>query len=525
VALPRRRSTIFALSLVFAFACGGPTKSPQPPDPAPITNQDAPTSPSLDGAKATQVALPTIPSTPSAAPESLMAEVVLSKPIQQLAQAAAFADAVSPGIGAFVTPAGLQQMLSVIVGAGRVDGRDMDGPLVVVALDSRNVLIVVTMSSEADLRSSLEGGPLQVITHKGLAAVGTPETLRVVAPYALSNLAAQPAQALPALNLHIGKIMRGANGAETRRLMGERLRRAGTAPAVIAVVTDIVGNIGVLRTNLDASPDGATVQAVAEIEGGLIQEFLGKQRPSSFAVMDRIGTGPWGLAGGGRVDLSVFAPLLVALGEAEANPLLTQIAAQVSSLNGEMAFGLNMPKHPEFVMALDLQDPKGMAQVVNTLMNLASKKKDHDLAGMKAKIKLASIKTRAGSLHEMRAKPVTKEQIDMFGKKNVSGFFGVVVTTLIATFGNNAKAHAKKLAPASGKIAGSGSKLAAAIALAKSSRESFIVAMDTLSIQGTRPPKDVDPFVVGIGFEKTSIRARFVLPTDFVKEASKLGIF
>ncbi len=514
------RVLLCALSLCWLTACGGPGSPPAAPLPGDSDNSTVADEDNSHAASPPQAVLPAVPSTPAAVPAGLMAEVVLSNPTVQLTQVGTFADAVSPGIGAFVTPLTFMQMLGGFTGANDMRGVDLNGPLYIVALDIKRIVLVVTMSSEAELRSSLEASKVEIMVHQGFAAVGSVSALSAVGPYALSNLVTQPTTALPTLNLHIANIMNGPRSAMLKAEMSRQLRDAGAAPSVTETLLGALGSVGVLRTSLDASAATATVHMTADVLGGPLKTFLGKQRPADFSMMDRVGSGPWGMAAAGRIDLSVFAPLLVALGEAEANPILTQIAAQVPTLNGEMALGLNMPTKPSFVMAMDLEDPKGIAQVVNTLMSLASKKKDHDVGGMKGTIKLNSISTRAGSLHELRAKPKTKEQIAMYGKKNVSGFFGVAVNSLVATFGENAKKNAKTLSAASGKISGSGSKLAAAIALAKSAGESFILAMDPLSFKGDRAPKDVDPIVLGLGFGDAMIRARMVVPTAFVKEAA-----
>lgn len=511
--------------MTMAFACGGPSKPSQAPLPETGDPVSEPVGDSSAAQPDTTVALPQIPSTPASVPANLMAEIVLSNPNAQLTKVGLLFDAVQPGMGAFVTPTTFLQMLSGVAGATGMDGVDLEGPVYVVVLDTEEIVVVVTMASEAELRTSLEGSRAEVLTHQGFAAIGTANALTSAAPYALSNLITQPKPAQPTLNLHIAKIMKGSQREMIRSQLGQAMRRAGAAPAVSETFVGILDNVGVLRTSLDASPTAATLHMDANVLGGPLQTFLGKQRPADFSMLDRMGTGPWGLAGGGRVDISVFAPLLVALGEAEANPILTQIAAQLSTLNGEMGFGLNLPDKPEFVMGVQLQDAKGIAQVVDTLMSLVSKKKNQEIDGMKAKIKLRSIKTRAGSLHELRAKPTSKEQIAMYGKKNVSGFFGVAVDSLIATFGVNAKKHAKTLSAASGKIAGSGTKLAAAIALSKSARESFLFSADVTSLNGQRPPKDVDLLILGVGFDESAIRARLVMPTSFVKEAAKGPLF
>jgi hypothetical protein len=518
------KAILFSLSVALV-ACGGPktdTNTPEPggtEDSAPVTMVGDP----VTAPDPAPVALPDIPASPAAAPASLMAEVILGNPNAQLTKVGTFVDAVQPGMGAFVTPQTFMQMLEGMNGATGIEGVDLNGPLYITVLDGEKIVTIVTMSSEAKLRSSLEGGRAQVLTHEGFAAFGHPAALAEVGPYALSNLVNQAKPELPTLNLHMGKIMDSSQGEMIRAQIKQG---AGNAEAAVGqTVVDVFDNIETLRASLDAQPSGATVRLVADVPGGPLKGFLAKQRPSDYSMLNRIGTGPWGIAAAGRIDVSAFAPVLVKLGEAEANPIITQVAAQLPSLSGEMAMGLNMPDKPEFVMELSLIDPKGIAQVVDTLMALAAKKKDQEIDGMPAKLKLRSIKTRGGSLHELSAKPTTPKQIEMYGKKKVSAFFGVAVNSFIATFGNNAKKHAKTLVTAKGKLAGKGSKLAAAAELSKSARESLLISVDALSLQGKRAPKDVDPLIIGVGFTDKTIEGRLVVPTALVKEAASMGFF
>lgn len=513
---------LITLSLGLMVACGG-SSTPAPTAPPPLPGEGLVASDdSASIAVDPGFVAPEIPQAASAAPASLMAELVLGNPNEQLTQLGLFADGVSAGAGAFITPLTFLQMLGSLVGGSSIEGLNLNAPLYVLVLDSENVVLVATTGSEGALRSSVEGGQLEVMTHGGFAAIGAPAALTAVAPYALSNLVHQKAPSLPTVNFHVAKVMAGAQGDDVNGMIMDQLERLGTDKNVMSALLDVLGNLSMMRVSLDASQRGVTLHMESDVTGGPVLDFLGSQRPSDFSMMERVGTGPWGIAVAGRLDFSVFAPLLVAIGEAEANPILTQIAAQVPSLNGEMAFGINAPESPEFAMGMDLTDAKGISQIVNALMSLASKQKNHEFDGMKATLKLASIKTRGGSLHELRAKAKTKQEIERYGKGNVSGFMGVAVNSLIVTFGKNAKKHAKILAAASGKISGKGTQLSAAIALAKSARESLLIAVDGLSLSGARPPKDVEPMVLGIGFENTTVRARVVVPMDHVKEATKL---
>jgi hypothetical protein len=184
-----------------------------------------------------------------------------------------------------------------------------------------------------------------------------------------------------------------------------------------------------------------------------------------------------------------------------------------------MAMGMNFPKKPDFALSLALPEGHGMAKLVDTFMELLAKEKKLNFGGMGAKLKLKSIKGKEGNLHELKLKPSTEQQKKIYGK-NVSSFFGVIGNSLVATHGKSAKANARKLSKSKGKLASKGSKLSAAIDIAKTKSESLVVAMDMLSLRGSREPNDVTPVVVGLGFTPDTIRMRIFVPTDFVKEAA-----
>ncbi len=516
------KTSLLALIVGLSAACGGPAKTATPADqkepPAEAVLVDQASGGSSDVSKLV------IPSAPVAAPATLMAEVLLSNPNHQITQIATFADAVQPGMGAFVTPASLMQMLEGMVGAVGIAGLDLNAPTYVTITDGNRFVIVGTVASEADLMDSLSSGSTQVITHEGFAAIGSSEALMEVAPYALSTLVKRPVPDKPTLSLYLSKILAGSHGDELRSDLMNNIGSDDASRAVAAVLIETINSVEVLHTSLDADPAAAVIAMQAIVKDGALKDFIGKQKPADFSVLDRIGTGPWGMVAAGRFDLSLIAPMVNKMVEAENNPMLTQIAAQLGNLGGEMAIALNMPKTPELVMAMELIDAASLAQILDSIVALAASQPNLDMGGMPATLKPLSLKTRGGSLHELKLNPANDFQKELYGKKGVSAFFGVAGNNLLATFGVNAKKYANVLVTANAKIPGKGTKLAAAVAQAKAAGESLLFAVDVLSLQGQRPPKDVDPILLGIGFSGNAVQARMVLPTEFVKEAAAGGL-
>lgn len=513
--------SLLPLLVSFSAACGGPSKSSttvaqnEPPaEPLPVG--DVADEPSIETM--------TIPSSPVDAPLSLMADLQLSNPNHQITQIATFVDAVQPGMGAFVTPQTLMQMFEGMVGAVGIAGIDLNAPTYVTILDGERFVMIATVASEAELMDSLASSEVHAVTHDGFAAIGKSAALLEVAPYALSNLVKKPVADKPTISLHVGNILGGGHGEQIRSDIRGLMSAQDIDSAVSEVFIEAINNVAVLHTSLDATPAGATLVMQAIVKQGQLRDFVAQQKASDYSVVSRVGTGPWSMLAGGRIDLSILQPMLTKLAAAENNPVLTQLAQQLSKLNGEMALALNMPTSPEMVFSMQLADPAGLTQIIDSMAALAAGQKDLNLGEIPTTLKVAALKTKGGSLHELKLKPETDFQKELYGKKGVSAFFGVATGSLIATFGSNAKKYANVLVSATGKLGGKGKKLAAAVEQSKLAGESLFFAMDALSLQGGRPPKDVDPLVLGIGFSGDSMTARIVVPTEFVKEAAMGGM-
>ncbi len=508
------KTLLLALSLSLA-ACGGPSDPKTPADTATTQDQAA----TIAVGEPVIPKLPAVPSTPAEAPAGLTAVVTAGNPNAQLTQIGTFVDAVMPGMAAFLTPQTLMQQIEGILGVVGLRGLDMNQPLYVIMLDDQQAVLVATVSSEAEVSESLQGTKTMVMLHDGFAAIGSFDALTKAGGYALSNLVRAQVPELPTVDLHLGKIMSGPHADTVRQQLTRQMANEGAGIGA-EVMLAIMSNIEVLSMNIDANPQAATIRLIGKGLGGEVKDFTNLQRASSFAMTKRLGTGPWAMAMAGRLDLSAFIPLLVKVGEANAQPIVTQIAAQLGGLNGEMGVALNIAPERELVAGMELSDGKGLSQLVDTLLGLVGKK-DFDLDGMKGKLRLAAIKTRAGSLHEVKLTPTTEKLKADYGKKGVSAFFGVVADTLLVTFGPKAKTNARTLTARSGALPGKGTQLSKAVTQSKSLNESFMLAFDLLGLQSLRPTQDVEPVVIGVGFTGDSFTGRLVLPSSIVKEAAQ----
>ncbi len=504
------KNLLIALSLSLA-ACGGPSKAKTPvtpePDPSAVVATPEPAKPSL----------PNVPSTPAEAPAGLTATVTARNPNAQLTQIGTFVDAVFPGMAAFLTPQTLMQQIEAILGVVGLRGLDMNQPLYVLMLDSQAAILVGTVASEAELQSSVEGTRVELMTHDGFAAIGSFDALHSAGPYALSNLVKAQVPELPTVELHLGKIMKGPQAAMVRNQVVQALREEGGEDAG-EVLLKIMSSIETLSLSIDATPEAATLRLAAAGLSGELQTLAANQRPAAYSMFERVGTGPWSMALGGRLDLTSYLPHLVKLGEVSANPIMTQVAAQLGSLNGEMAVGVTLEPKPVIIGGMEVTDGKGLGQLVDVLLRFGDKSFERD--GLKAKLRMNAIRTRAGSLHEIRATSTTPETKAYFGK-TMSAFFGTVADTLLFVMGPDSKAQARTLTARSGALPGTGAKLTQALATSKSLNESFIMAFDVMGLQSKKAPTDADPFIIGAGFTGESITGRVVLPASVMREAAQ----
>ncbi len=505
------KSLLVALSLSLA-ACGGPGKAKTPaepvPDPAPQVAVGEPAKP----------ALPNVPATPAEAPSGLTATVTTRNPNAQLTQIGTFVDAVFPGMAAFLTPQTLMLQIEGILGVVGLRGIDMNQPLYVLMLDTQQAVLVGTVASEAELSTSVEGTRVQALLHDGFAAIGSFDALHAAGPYALSNLVKAQLPELPTVDLHLGKIMRGPQAAMVRQQLLAQMS-AEEAKAGADIMLNLMSNVETVSLSLDATPQAATLRLMGTGLSGDVKAFSETQRPAAYSMSKRVGTGPWAAFLGGRLDLSPFLPLLVKLGEINADPIATQVAAQLGGLNGEMAVGINVFPERQVVGGMELGDGTGFGQLVDTLLSLAGK--SFDIEGMKGKLRMKAIKTRAGSLHEVKFTPTTPELKKTYGKRGVSAYFGVVADTLLVTFGSQSKAQARTLTALSGSLGEKGLQLGMAIETSKSLNESFMVAVDLLGLQGESESGDVEPVVLGAGFTADSVTGRLVLPASVMKKAAE----
>lgn len=512
-------------TVAWASACGGSsgktTAEGTTPEGTPVGDAIAEVTEPLD-------TLPEIPAAPAPMPASLLAELSIGAPNQQLNQMAAFVDAVQPGMGALATPEQFIGGLAGTVGAPNLQGVDLERPIYALVHEEQTVpsawLLVVAVADPTLIEQSVADNPnVQALLHDGYAAIGSIEALREGAPYALSNRI--KADTAPEMRVEIDVQTVLARYGDQVGMLLAQMGPAGHASAAALQQTQRL----TATVNVDHLQAGVELSAQVA-EGTGLSTFLGAQKPTSFAMVPHVGTGPWPIFMAGYMDVRALAPTLAQI--AQADPMGAavgeQIAAWLATLEGEVAIGASGPEGPmQIVGVYEVPDAAAARDLVDKAF-ATFEQQAKQLAGgeLEVSFKLGAIKTRGGALHQVTYRPAKSlpkerraELVKTMGKRGVSAYIGVVDNRLVTVYGKDAQKLARQLTRAKPSAKGKGASLQKVLDTAKERGESFVVALDLAALGGKRAAKDVAPMVIGLTFSGDQADMRLSLPVEQVKEA------
>jgi hypothetical protein len=538
----RLKSGLGALALVALAACGGGSKNetttPLPPehgagDPLAQPGDTAP--------------LPAVPDQPAAEPASVIAVVSLGDPAGQLAQFAAFADAVQPGMGAMLNLNQFMPMLAGAVGAPGLDGYAVDKPMYVIALDPKasggSALLVFGVGDPARLKGSV-GGSAELMIHKGFAAVGSRGSLRAAAPWALSNLVSQAPPAELAMVVHMRRFMAG-QGAEIEQMLrssmgpSQRPEELKIAEGVFSVVQQVDRFEGLLA----AGPAGLTASGwLVPVAQTKLEAFAATQQPTDYGFAARLPAGEWPMLYAARLDFGPFKSFFVEVAQAQGGPA-AQVGQIFDMLGTEHAIALGMKNGaPRVAASIGLTDGKAVAALLDAAMKEMAKGGPQPWDSMLATIKAGSLKVKGGALHEVTfapgadASPEEKKDHARMWARGMKLFVGVAGNALVAALDQDSKKTAQELAGNVGKAAKPryGKHTSAAIAASVERKESALFLMDVAlwaiiekgkaEAKGDPKAGDLPPVSIGMGFEGGRVAGRFHLPIEQVKSLVRSGM-
>lgn len=517
--------------LVAAAACGHaaappPTISHTAPPPPPPPPAVAP--PPVD-------ALPTIPATPQPAPDDLLVSASIGDPLATLAALVDYADAVQPGIGTMLSPAGAIQ-LAASQGLD-LRGVDLTRPVRGLLLDPRAhpmpVLVVVAVADEAALRAQVQALGLEVVLHAGWAAIGDRAGLRAAAPYALTTAIATAAPPLPRVTIAMATVMTRYR-AEVQAFFDQMVAmqppaaRAGMAPWL----TWYAGVFAQLdRVELDLTADraraGLALRLVPRPDGS-IAAFARQQRPGEFKLLERMPAAA--VAMGGRLDTSaVFAgmlelsrPNLVAMGGAQiADVAMTAFARWPGLANGENAVtAVAVPGKLAVAALWDISDGAA-AQALWLDYLTAIGRGQQGLMQTQVDTNAARYRgVRFARARSTTTDPTLQQGLALYGGQ-LEVAYAVPGPLFAMAMGGDALAQLRTLTDVAlprKRATPTARALTATLALARAARDSYVIAVDAPVVRAgftggaTPPPSAGEYALLGLGFDGDAVVLRAVLP-------------
>jgi hypothetical protein len=296
-------------------------------------------------------ALPRDASAQAAPPPELLATVAIG-PASMFRNFAAYADAVKPGSGVALNDAIVRQGLASVVGASSLDGLDPTGwsYLLVGSVDATpSVALAGKVRDAKKLADSASAA--HVMSKGGWAVIGPKPLVERIGAHALATLPAQRAPGTLTATVYVPHVMtRFKDQVEAAR--SSMLTGLGQ-PAVAQLAEFMKAYVdGVLSLANDTEKLVITVEATAALAsldlalvpraGSRLAKFVGLQRPSKYALLDRLPDMPAALLFGGHLELGPYRERMLELmatiyGRAVTKDLIAAMEALIKVMTGEVA--------------------------------------------------------------------------------------------------------------------------------------------------------------------------------------------
>jgi|GEM_PF-2917280 len=535
-------SLVVAASL--AVACGSNSTK----QPATTPTDPTPEAPAL--VTPSEPALPEIPSSPVAAPASVIATAQIGDPSAVVASLAAFANEVQPGAGMMVT-------LDAVVAAAASEGIDLRGadltkPIRVLVLNPVRfhapMVAVVTVGDQAALTDAAEQHGMRVQLHGGLAAIGSYEALTEASAYALTTLATATTAPNLVVDVDVKTVM-ATYGSQLQSLAAMVSQNADPTQREMIDVSmqmyfSMFQQLDRVQMSLDLVAGHASVTSrIHALPGTTLAAFVGMQVPAKFTLLEQVASGP--MIMGGFLDLAQVWSSMGALVEpmmaqtyGDAAPTVMKFWKQWIGLKtGETALSIDMIGAGKFGLSglWEMDDPALASKMLNDYFATLAKT---PIGFMSAKLKTSTYKGVKLSMVTMApGKGMPADQAELYQKMGGSlvGGFGVAGKQLFFSLGDNAAGRAKALADQvkAGKKKPAPAGFATVLADARARNESYLMAFDLAALKAIFAPVDTDapagpkpappaplalePGAFGIGVADGALTMRLTIPAVQVK--------
>ncbi len=337
-------------------------------------------------------------------PAELMATVSLG-PDTTLDDLRAFVDAVRPGAGAALNGALVRQQLAGLVGATSLEGLDPSAPTYVLLVDGGAPLqgiAVVGRVGDADALARGLGGAESAID-SDWAVIGSKPVVAAVAHYALVTLPSLPSQRSPTAQVYVPQLIKRYHTEidAARKLIltqaasAQQGQMALLAKSYVEGMYSAVTDCDRLVVTLDVTKDlGAIDFALVPKPGTRLAKFIAAQRPSTFALLDKLPAAPPTVLMAGHLDSGPYRAGLIDMmsmlyGHGESKELITAMDAIMKASSGELAasvqFGSDKPM--QLTQLFGLADKQLAERSIHRLLEAFKLGRTMDSAGISTTIK------------------------------------------------------------------------------------------------------------------------------------------
>lgn len=288
----------------------------------------------------------------AAAPPELLASVAIG-PASTLRNFAAYVDAVKPGASVALNDAIVRQGLAQAVGASSLDGLDPASwsYLLVGSVDAAQPAMALLGKVRDGKKLAESAAGVQVMSKGGWAVVGPKPLVERLGAYALATLAAQRAPSAFTATVYLPHLMTRfkdqIDGMRRSILTGLAQPAAGQMADFVNAYVD-----GLLSLANDTDKVVVTLEAtaaLASLDFALVPhansrfaKFVAMQRPSNYALLDRLPDMPAAVLFGGHLELGPYRERMLELmatiySRAATKELIAAMESLIKVMTGEVA--------------------------------------------------------------------------------------------------------------------------------------------------------------------------------------------
>ncbi|HEY4243850.1 MAG TPA: hypothetical protein VGM88_28750 [Kofleriaceae bacterium] len=471
----------------------------------------------------------------------------------------AFANAVKPGAGLMLSGGMLRGQLAQMIGATGLDGFDPNAGITLLISDTPaasggaiGFAVLGKISDDKEFASHTGVAFSMVKDHWAL--LGPKETVAKLAPFALAQLAGQPAPVVPTATAYVPNVLaryKPQIDAARAAIHAQLTKTSPGSPTFVDVYADglfsVLADADRAVIALDLGKDlGAIDMALVPRAGTRLAQFVALQRPSDYGLVAKLPPGAPPMLFAGHFDSGPYhAGMLEALtnlygGGSGATPLVGALEAAMKAANGELAMSVTMKPGTgmAFVEIAGITDERAAAAAFDKMFAALRSGYSYDHLGIKTTIaaippiaydgiSVSGISTKFDTTKATPAQAAAMAAMAPTGTHDSR--IAVLDHLMVAASGSDAQ-MTQAIDAIRGKAAYKPApQIATLLAWSRAHKDSIAMVMDMGGLAGMMggPPNPMmaklGAMLFTVGAADGNAHVRFVLPTASVAAMAGIG--